>query len=327
MSRRLTVAALALAVAGGVFMTGGPAEASNMGFKLERDFAAIGPPANARVFRGIYLVAAPLFNGLADIADSAGAGPEGPCTGTGDGVVNASDAVCDWWTSRDGTMIIERFITDNCTSQSYGVTFDRLFMSVVANGTPFELQNPGTQIDDDGYRVIVPFEGTPLSNQAVIVGSHDPSYAGFPLAIPASDCRPNRPILNIPYHTMYQTSDEVLCGLEGTAWVDVVDNGTGAPGSDGSPDTCPSGIYPDLNSVPPGSGAQMILETFDNVADSSPNDNSFISRNVSFDTLFNVLVFGGAEFALTPGDSVVAILDHDGAPPEHTPTVFLSPHF
>lgn len=327
MSRRLTVAALALAVAGGVYMTGGPAEASNMGFKLERDFAAIGPPANARVFRGIYYVSGPLFNGLADIADSSGGGPMGPCTGTGDGVVNAADAGCDWWTSRQGTMIIERFISDNCSFESYGLTYDPLFMTVVANGSPFVLQNPGTQIDDDGYRVIVPFEGTPLSNQAVIVGSHDPSYAGFTLAIPPSNCRPNRPIINLPYHTMYTQSDEILCGLEGSAWVDVVNNSDGSAGADGSPDTCPSGIYPDLNSVPPGSGSQVILETFDNVADSSPDDNSYISRAVTFDTLFNVLVFSGARYNLTPGDAYHVTLDHDLSPPEHTPTVFLSPHF
>jgi hypothetical protein len=319
MSRRFTAAALALVVAGGVYMTADQAGASNMGFKLERSLDAVvvpGPPQ--RIFRNIYYVSDPLFPGLGDIADSAGAGVDGPCTGTGDGVINAHDFLCDVWTSRQGSMIIERFITDSCSFESASITFDILFGQVVAGGSPFVFLNPGTQIDDDGYRVTVPYEGMAVNNQAVIVGSHDPSYTGFTLAIPASNCRPNKPIINLPYHAMYRHVDEILCGLEGpTGWVDM--------DGDTNPDTCPDGIYPDVGAG--GSGAQVIVETFDNIPDNNGSDNSFVSRGVAFDLLFGLIVFNGARYDLTPGDAYQVTLDHDLMPPEHTSTVWQPPHF
>lgn len=319
MSRRFTVAALALAVAGGMYLSGGPAEASNMGFKLEKNFESIGPPENTRIFRGFYYVSMPLFSGLADIADSTMTGANGPCTGVGDGVVNADDALCDWWVSRQGTMILQRFNADTCSYEPRTLFFDPLFMEVTAAGSytaPF--LNPGTQIDDDAYWIIVPFEAMtgPVDNQAVIVGSHDPSYAGQTIAIPASDCRPNKPIINVPYHTMYRTVDEILCGLEGPEWID----GNG----DGCPDTCPNGIYADRGAG--GSGALILVQTFDNVPDGI-NDNSFITRSLYFDDLFMELTCAGSEFDLAPGEAYEVILDNDGVAPDHTPTVWLSPHF
>jgi hypothetical protein len=321
MSRRFTAAALALVVAGGVYMTAGRADASNMGFKLERSFDAVvlpGPPQ--RIFRNIYYLSMPLFNGLADIADAAGAGTDGPCTGTGDGVVDSVDFLCDAWTSRQGSMLIERFDTDTCNFLSTGITYDSLFMSVFLNGAPFPLLNAGSQIDDDGYKVTVPYEPMTgaVQNPAVIVGSHDPSYTGFTLAIPASMCRPNRAFLNLPYHAMYRNAFEGLCGLEGpTGWQD----GNG----DTLPDTCPDGIYPDRASG--GSGAQIIIQTFDNIPDASLTDNAFVSLGVAYDEIVGDIVFNGTPFDFVPGDAYEVQLDHDNMPPEHTPTVWQPPHF
>jgi hypothetical protein len=282
-----------------------------MGFKLERSFDAIpvGTPPFTRGFRGFYFLSKPLFDGLADIADSND--PSGfPCTGTGDGIVNADDGLCDWWTSRQGQIILQHFREADCTYELRSLLVDFLGLTSAGSYTaPFT--DPGTQIDSDAYWIIVPFDPAvgPTSNQAVIVGSHDPSYAGHTLAIPASNCKPNRPFINLPYHTMYRTVDEILCGLEGTDWV---------PDANGNPSTCNGGIFASPDNG--GSGALIVVQTFDNVPDSSSTDNQYITRSALVD--FLGLAFAGTEYDLTPGDSYEVVLD-----PAHTPTVWISPHF
>jgi hypothetical protein len=322
MSRRFSAATLALLVAGGVYLSGGPAAASNMGFKLERDFAAYGPPAQSRTFLGQYYVSFPLFNGLADIANSDTSVIGNPCDLTGraaDMTINADDALCDMWTSRQGQMSMTRFTLSTCQFQSRTLVNDPLFGIVAAGAFTLALQDSGTEIDADAYAINVPFDPTlgTVSNRAVIVGSHDPSYAGQTLALPTC-AGPWVPFINLPYHTMYREVDEVLCGLRGVDWN--LDVGTGAP------DQCDNGIFANPPGAPgdipgTGSGVQISLFTYDNNPDNNGTDNSFVSRNVIMDPLFG-LTFGGRTFDLTPGDGYVVALT-----PGHSPTLWLSPHF
>lgn len=318
MSRRFTVAALALALAGGVYLSGGPAEASNMGFKLERDFHAVGPPATPAPFQGIYFFSAPLFNGLADIANTLDANGN-PCAGPGDGVVNADDALCDIWTSQQGQIGMLRFLPATCQFQSRNLVFDPLFGIQAAGAFTEALQNPGQGYDDDGYQITVPYvpvvEGGPgdVANQAVIVGSHDPSYAGMTLALPTSGCTPTVPFINVPYHTMYRKSEEVLCGLENVHWFDA--------DMDGFPDTCPNGVFDERDVVGMVGGSLIQVITFDNVPDGMGRDNAFISQNVVFDPLFGYS-WGGTTFNLIPGDAYRIALSAG-----HRDTLWLSPHF
>ena len=61
MSRKLNAAALALTLAGGVYLSAESAHASNMGFKLERSFAVVRevPSDPTSKFQNIYMVASP----------------------------------------------------------------------------------------------------------------------------------------------------------------------------------------------------------------------------------------------------------------------------
>src|SRR2546426_9138008 len=134
MLRKLTVAALALAVAGGVYLAGAPAHASNMGFKLERNFRVERDPATNRAFTNIYFLSFPLFNGLdPDLANTAAIGTGGvtqPCVGdtggpaAGDGILNADDAICDFFAARRVVpctaciFSFQRWASDQCLAQA-----------------------------------------------------------------------------------------------------------------------------------------------------------------------------------------------------------------
>jgi hypothetical protein len=310
MSRKLFTAAIALALAGGVYFTGSPAEASNMGFKLERSFNTIDG------FKGLYYVSFPLFNGLGDVADTTMPGPNGPNGGVcdtsvrgGDGIINAHDALCDMWQSRTGNMSMVRFDEEACTFQPETLEYVQFLNTVVSTNTWTD-----PLIRDEGFQVNVPFSATdgPLDNRAVIVGSHDPSYAGKAVQLPISGCSPNVSIINLPYHTMYQSSVELLCGLKDVDWFDADSNG--------EPDTCPNGVFDEFDGA--AGGALISVVTFDNVNDANGTDNTFVNQSVEYVTFLGGNVFTGSEYDLTPGDAYVVRLT-----PNHRPTVFLSPHF
>lgn len=306
MMRKLFAALLVLALAGGVYLsTGDEVQASNMGFKLEREFRTI------QGYPGLYYVSFPLFNGLGDVADTRNANP---CAAGGDGVINADDAICDMWdvaggANRKGPFSMSRFDSDSCSFQTR--TCNTIFgnVSCVGGWT-------GALPRDEGFQVNAPFvtANGAVSNRAVIVGSDDPSYTGRTLRIPASNCRPNYAVLNLPYHTMYQNALEVLCGLENVDWERRTD---GCPGPMGNPESaraCPNGIF--------DGAAQISVNWFKNDGDLSAGDNTFLS------CIANV-VFGNVNFPagctcydLRPGDAYLVVLT-----PLHTPTTFLSPHF
>lgn len=300
MSRKLTAAVVALALAGGVYLGSGTAQASNMGFKLERDFAFVSG------FKNIYYVSYPLFNGLGDIA--APGTNNNRCLNTPDGVVDANDAVCDLFTDR-GTcttcsLAISKLNTATCQFETVKADKNAI-LGVVFQGTAWRMdQDPNRDI---GYLVnVANGTGSPApTNRAVIVGSHDPSWTG--LTVSVASCP--RTYISVPYHTMYQKAAEILCGLENTDWVDA--NG------DGKPDTCPNGIFDNT------SGKRVTVTTFDNVVGNNefPNtDNAFIVY--SCEKVLGNLVFSGSNFSLNPGEGyLVNLLTGYGN------RTFLPPHF
>lgn len=320
--RKLTAATLALTVAGGVYLSSGTAEASNMGFKLQRSFDVVrNNPADRRTnWNNIYLLSFPLFNGLGDVGQDVPPSGQNKCVGDAgssavpDGVIDSVDAICDLWTSRQGSFFFSHFKRDSCayetesaTAGGFGITFGNV---------PFALER------DAGYQINVTSNQDAVVpvNRAVIVGSHDPSYTGRTIRAPNPVCHPAVDLINLPYHTMYTHINEVLCGLEGVAWVDV------AP-ADGNPDTCPS-----MTAGPPATdggifdgqrGPTHTIQaiTFDNTVGSATG-NSVLSRSVTMNGITGALIFTGTDYALTPGDSYQI-----GIGTGQQNTIFLSPHF
>ena len=305
MIRKISAAALALTVAGGVYLTAGTAQASNMGFKLERSFT---PVPN---FRNIYLVSYPLFNGLGDVANT-GATERNKCVGdadgpaTPDGTIDSYDAICDMYTDRSmsgsHSFAVNRINRDTCQFQTSIAS--HTFTGVAFGGAAFPL-NTGDQRDQGFYVTVSATAPAAPINRAVIVGSHDPSYTGRQIRMPSPDCAPRLDYLQVPYHTMYQAANELLCGLETVDWVDADSNG--------NPDTCTRGIFDGTHA--------MAVQTFDNIPDSSGTDNQFVARIVTR-SFTGALNFSGPNFPLTPGDSYIASIGLG-----HVTTTFLSPHF
>jgi hypothetical protein len=292
----------ALIVAATSCLAAGSAQAGNLGFKLERSFAVIreDPSNPATSFQNIYLLSFPLLNGLPDVGTSAAPGDK--CEAGPDGIVDSTDAICDLFTdrmTRGNSFSIHRFNRDRCMFESH-------FCAVGSNGPtfggpPFPLER------DAGHWITV--NGTavpPAQNRTVIVGSHDPSYSGRQIRQPSPDCVPRNDIVNLPYHTMYQRADEILCGLEGVDWVDA--------NSDGNPDTCQNGIDDGTHTI--------AVCTFDNVNDDSvlTMDNSFTCRTVGYS--FGSYRLAGPNFKLIPGEAYLVSIS-----PNHVTTSFLPPHF
>jgi hypothetical protein len=269
-------------LAGGVYLTSGTAEASNMGFKLERSFSYVTGAQN------LYLVSFPLFNGLGDVSDGAG------CA-AGDGIINADDALCDLATDKDTSaggalMTMQRYNDGSCVYEG------RTILKVGSNfsfigGFTEELTTPGNR--EIGYFINVnknPADPD-LENRAVIVGSHDPSWAG---KLVSRTCPFT--VLNLPYHTMYRSANEILCGLEGVDWDDA--------DGDGNPDTCDNGLYD------PVSGVSVTAQAF---------EGSFVGRSA-----FNAggVRFIGTNFDLTPGDAYIFSMNTG-----YQDRTFAPPHF
>ena len=108
MSRMSRAALAALALAGGACLITGTAQASNMGFKLERSFD-VNRNAAGLALRNEYWVSQPLFNGLGDVGyhDTDAALSNKRCVSAtnpaGDGLIDVLDALCDYWTARTTT--------------------------------------------------------------------------------------------------------------------------------------------------------------------------------------------------------------------------------
>jgi hypothetical protein len=310
MSRKLTAATLALTVAGGVYLSAGTASASNMGFKLERSFPVVreDPAVPATAFLNLYLNSFSLFNGLGDVGNTAA--PGNKCVGDAgssavpDGIIDSTDGLCDFWTDRgiNGGFAFSRFNRDTCRFESQ--TASRTGLGITWGGTPFALER------DAGIWITVSSSATPApQNRAVEVGSHDPSFPGRQIRQPVPDCGPRLDVVAVPYHMMYRTAQELLCGLEGVDWVDTTP-------ADGNPDTCTAGIYDGTHAIAVG--------TFDNVNDDSTLtlDNQFAFRSVTFVPLTGRNSFSGPNYLLTPGDAYIVSISA-----AHRTTTLLPPHF
>lgn len=363
--RKSIGAALALCVAGGVYLAAAPASASNMGFKLERQFK-LEKDDLGRLYQNLYFVSFPLFNGLdpnlANTMPSPATAnkcvndpgpPDGPSVG--DDFLNADDALCDMWTSRDGNMSIQHWIPSDAVGlplTGLGCSFEtrtaeRTSFGIAFTGgfTGHDLSVPAQPIAAKDWRTdeyrgvgyvvnVGDRRGTaaPLHlNNAVIVGSHDPSFAGRTITAP---CRPASEFLNVPYHTMYRTAAEILCGLgpPNGDWEDLLNNQSGNPGPDGEPDECPGAGSPGPGGVfdeTAPRGYLISIRTFDNVKDGSlppgggtiPTDNTFMSLSANLNS-FGTLRITGSNFNLIPGEAYRLDI-----PQTHTSTLWRSPHF
>lgn len=319
MSRNFKVAAVALALAGGVYLAGSaPAEASNMGFKLERSFDLVRNTASGRPLQNIYWVSHPYFNGLGDVADGAATSlskcvgdADGPASG--DGTIDSYDAICDMWTARSnrtqaGAFSFSYFKSLECVPVSHNASVG-LGGRLSFAGTPFTLT------PDIGYQVIIgvpPGATYSPQNRAVIVGSHDPAFTGHAIVAAPNCVPPNTTnccgptagrldMINLPYHTMYTRAYELLCGLEGVDWVDADANGR--------PDTCTGGIY---------DGAHGIAVNYFNNTEAI---NAPVSASVA-PGIGGRPNFAGTNYNLVPGDAYLVNI-----PALQTPTNFISPHY
>lgn len=269
MTKRMWSAVLALSLGGGVYLAATTAQASNMGFKLERDFDhKTTSAAGNRPLLNVYYLSLPLFNGLGDIADSVainpatnqpwrnkcigdGNGPPGPA---GDGTINSDDLLCDLWTSRSdptraGAFQIIAIDAPNCSTFVRSGSIRIGGNPEFAAGDPFP--PPGTELwTDRGYQINIDIAQAVESprNRAIIVGSHDPSFTGqvvrFSNTCGATAVRSD--LLTVPYHGMFQKSVELLCGLRGVAWEDVDNNWQP---DDRSVAGCDGGVFDGVHSI------------------------------------------------------------------------------
>lgn len=328
MSRNVRAAATALALAGGVYFVGAmPAAASNMGFKLERSFDLVRRSTDNRPLQNIYWVSRPLFDGIGDVANSAATETNkcvGDATGpaAGDGLFNVDDTICDMWAARTniptaGTFTMTYIKREECTPVSRTGTV--ALGQIRFTGLLYTLQA------DIGYQVLTtaPAGVTPL-NRAVIVGSHDPSFAGraitaaptCPAGQTTNCCGANAArtdLINLPYHTMYTNSDEILCGLEGVDWTDV----------GGRPDKC----WDDTDADGRYDAGEPTTGVFDGrvgmTVSKFANDeitNGPIARTATI--AVGALRFTGTRYDLVPGDAYLLNITKT-----HTATTWISPHY
>jgi hypothetical protein len=284
----------AFAAAGISLLAASTAFSADMTFRLERSFDVARSPDTGHAFANIYYLSLPLVTGLPDVADTGSAGTD-KCVGTGaaapDGIFNADDLLCHFWTSRTGGMDISTW------DEAADVWLTRSAFVDDASGAIVFAGTWTTPIDTHhGFRITV-WAPDPLSpvNPVRIVGWHDPSWTGEPITAGAKVS-----LLFFPYHALYQRADEVFCGLEGIDWVDV-------DPPIGEPDSCTMGVFDGSH--------PMIVFAYDDVA------HAYLARSVELDES-GALVFTGDDFDLRPGDSYPLTIDS-----AHDATLWLVPHF
>jgi hypothetical protein len=276
-----------------------PSPLSNIGVTCSHDFHAWDGREN------VYPTSVPSYLGVGDIADSGAPFPCVPPGGVPDGILNADDLLCDWWTSRVGAFTISR--RDMALEQWQS---RMAFRDPATGDVVFAGDWTAPLIDNEGYLVQLSTLGAPeVANPATIVGSYDTSFPGQPLVVPPSG-NDAVALLNLVYVTMYTQADEILCGLRDVDWGDA--------DRDGNPDQCQGrGIF-DWTS-----GAPMTVMAFDATIDGSPTDDQWVTRTVSRPGPGPELVFTGTNFDLVP--CPVGYLATYGPP--HGGSIFLSPHW
>jgi hypothetical protein len=306
-----------------------------MGFKLERDydFKLSAAPGNPPL-RNIYWMCFPLFNGLGDVADAVAVDPvtslpytnvcigdpTGPPGPAGDGNIDAFDLLCDSWTGRldvsGGAMTISYYNAASCSIGSIAAT--RLFnLPNVGVSRQTNFPPAGTDLwTDIGYQIQVGRpnpNNPPAHNRSVIVGSHDPAFSGHTITFSRAcgTAAARNDLVAIPYHSMYKTSKEILCGLEGVAWQDV------AP-ADGIPDTCDGGIFD--NQV--GTTHSIQVSTFMNDDPAVGGITGIVPQAASRSQVLGFRLSPVTPFDLKPGEAYLV-----GTSSAHVDTILRSPHF
>ncbi|MEM7245046.1 MAG: hypothetical protein AAF533_06860 [Acidobacteriota bacterium] len=191
--------------------------------------------------RNFHFIGLPLIPDLEDVGDERGF-PHPPCRSLdpagfeGDGVITLGDLVCTLWSDlptlpdpTGGEYFSVQVINEDDCSFTAQVLARSVLGTVFVAASGQVLEPPV----DYGFLAQVT-QATPSRNAVTLFGDHDPSYPGrsFP---DAEDC--GRSLISIPYDSLYRSSHDIFCGVEGVDW----DDGDG----DGNPDSCEVGIYPD----------------------------------------------------------------------------------
>jgi hypothetical protein len=251
-----------------------PGPWSNMGFRLDTDLSS-GLP-DVPMWR---LLSLPSWPGLPDV----GSGADGwPCDEPGDGAFTSRDLACDLWSSRDATsrsrFSVEWVDSVDCAFEAaHGDLAPGRAASVL--GTLADFGSPPLR----GAGIGVRLASAATSNPVSLVGAHDPDDAGYVLTTRGDTCFFH--VVSVPYHCVYRSAEELLCGVEGVDWVRDMR---------GDPDRCENGIFD------PVSGAAVSVTMLS-------SSGWFQSRTAVRDPLFGQ-TFAGASFAVVPGDAYVVVL-------------------
>jgi hypothetical protein len=231
------------------------------------------------------------------------------------GLVDSEDALRDMWEGT-GTMLLQRVdnsagvnkliftgIQLNAFTQEVEIFGDEVFLLEIDGGIGGDTDRPA-----EGYIVQVAGPTTCVNqgdpdcpvNQSIIVGSHDVSFDTAGLTMQFVPTNKNFYMINVPYHTTYTDTANVLCGPD-----------SGFTGRDGNSDpvdgggaiVCPAGTYNDENT--------NIIYQFDNTKAPFGGLNfRGVQRNVFSN---EIEFFGDAHWNLTPGEGYYIEVTGNGA--------------
>lgn len=262
----------------GIVLMVAPAQASNMGFKLERTLQW------QNNYFNYFYVSIPFFRSFTDWDTS--------------GTVTSDDALIDWFVKSHpagtdlltlGSMTIVGF--DN--EPGGDIALDNAFYGrqIVPTGTDTyiivgNVPDPGFPIDEvstpgwRGYQIQLAGDATnPPSHPIVIVGSHNPAVTEATMPNVANFF--NFYMVSIPYHTTWTLSDDVLCA----AWAAT----TGG----------------DCHTAPNDPNLSITIVSFDNEPGGAIGlDNQFYGRQIIWAGADTMIVGNVPDpgFPITPGE-------------------------
>jgi len=300
----------------------GLAPARAQQFHLERDFD-YKRTMFGEALHNIYWVSLPYIPHVADVANSDApqrdkcvGDPSGPAAP--DGIINADDLICHWWTARfdptaAGVFAIGTLDTEHCTWIYRGATLRFGIPTFI--GSPFTVPCDvpavcGDRRADVGYQINIgttPGQRDPR-NHAVIEGDHDDAYPGYPI-VASMDCPTAATqglLISVPYNTAYRASIEILCGQRGVDWID--DNGNFWPDDAAE---CTHGIFDGVNSI-------QVMRFFNE--DPRRGGINGIVPTLAHRVGGQVHLVGDGWVAIEPGEACMVQVTRS-----QLPTVFLSP--
>lgn len=245
--------------------------------EVDRSFAVVEDALNR------YTVSLPDPVEVPDIANSTQANPCDLSAASPDGVVNADDMICQLWgggddAERRGAFLLMRLDEASCRHDvrmglqlpgGHGIRFV---------GTPFDYE------PTVGYWVHVQaVPGQALPENAVTLRSR----CEIDLAPRPVERSCPYALLALPYDAEFLTASDLLCGLRGRDWAP-------RPDLESAPDQCGHGLFD------PVSGASVTVQRLQ-------NEVGFMGRTVyapGIDPRFL-----GTDFALVPGEAVVANME------------------